>query len=193
MGNLAQLNALNSKKDRKSGWNTYDEAYLQEVRAKEKALEDKRQNVETVRGVKEEKKRRRQEDEAYQSAREQANLRARELREQSRKEGRTERPQAEMVEIAAVADVPTRRQQRYERLVGDHGKTDSDKSPNKKRRVVSGPYVEDGRAEEVYRRKKGKKRKNGGSPLLVKLRSRKMGCICKSLRKIWTWLTLQAS
>jgi glucan 1,3-beta-glucosidase len=52
-----------------------------------------------------------------------------------------------------------RKHQKYERIAGDSPKQEKRQkhSKNKKSRVISGPYVEDGRAEKVYRHEKATK------------------------------------
>jgi hypothetical protein len=158
---------VNEKRDRKSGWNTYDEAYLQEVRTKETNMEENRKTTES--------KRRRQEDEELEVTR-----RQRDERERRGSKSNARKP-PDIVEIVHTADIRTRKQQRYERLDDEKRKQDI-KGPNKKRRVVSGPFVEDARAEEVYRRKRSRKKSvgsPGGNPFLRWLKTKRGMCICK--------------
>jgi glucan 1,3-beta-glucosidase len=185
LGSLAQLDALNAKKDRKNGINTYDEAYLQEVRAKEIRLEKERKSVE-----REERRRQREEDEARQTEAEEERLRKedrRRRREQRlrreeadehirtpetpiKKERRKSRNREEIVVVesydsegvrrnpARLHDEWKRNHRKYEKIVEPKPHQDRKSRHSKqKQRVISGPYVEDARAEKVYRYEKSTK------------------------------------
>jgi glucan 1,3-beta-glucosidase len=193
-GGLAQLDALNAKKDRKKGWETYDEAYLQEVRAKESRLEKERKKVE-----RDERRRDRDDDGARKTEgeeerdlrREAERRRRRDERERTRrtererdkfesdtpqeklykKERRKSKKQQEEVIVTEDSGYEAarnhvrlhedwkRKQQKYEKIVEPKRKEEKRErlSKTKKQRVISGPYVEDGRAEKAYRRKKESK------------------------------------
>jgi glucan 1,3-beta-glucosidase len=187
LGGLAQLDALNAKKDRKKGWETYDEAYLQEIRAKEARLEKERKKAErgerrtdgedekerdTRREI-ERQRRKEKRKKMRQKERERENLGDDTQREEKifRKERRRSKTQQEEVAVEEESSYEEvrnnvrlhedwkRKQQKYERIVEPKRNVEKRErlSKSKKQRVISGPYVEDGRAEKAYRYEKKSK------------------------------------
>lgn len=168
---LAELDRINKKKEKKKGWNTYDEAYVAETRAREEALEEERKKEERRRRRAE--KRRQQEEEAEVEAEKERLEEKRRRRDEKRARRESERVtedeaykkrmevrmhkrRAKDEAIVSDAEVPAtpKRKQKYQKL-DDLGTPDSrQERSSKKSRLISGPYLEDGRTEKVYRHEK---------------------------------------
>jgi glucan 1,3-beta-glucosidase len=191
-GGLARLDALNQKQDRKRGWDTHDEAYLQEVRARETGLENERKQKE--RQKRERVRRERAEDEQPREGEEDDRRRHKHDRRRSeRHENR--RPRDDVTPQDSPRDPrPTKKRQNtdadhtdaeefrthirlqsdrtkrspkkdhrsYEKIVDQrHLESKAEASHRKKRRLISGPYLEDGRAEKVYNHRSHKEQQKG--------------------------------
>jgi glucan 1,3-beta-glucosidase len=171
LGALAELDRVNKKREKKKGWNTYDEAYVAETQAREEALEEERRKKERRR-----EKRRLQDEELEAEAERERLQERRRRREEKRARRESERvtedeahkrrtdvkrhkrriPGDAMFSDTDNPRTPDRkRKQKYQKL-DDRGTPDSRQEPKSKRktRLISGPYLEDGRAEKVYKHEK---------------------------------------
>jgi glucan 1,3-beta-glucosidase len=206
-GGLARLDALNQKKDRKRGWDTYDEAYLQEVRARETELETERKRKE--REKRDRIRRERAEDERRRGGEENSRRpHGHDRRHHERGEGRrprddvtpqesprrkkrqnTDASHTEAEEFRTHIRLQSDRTKRnpkkdhrsYEKIVDQrHLESKEDASHRKKRRLISGPYLEDGRAEKVYnhRSHKGRRKSFFSRLLCFDLTRRRIICEC---------------
>jgi glucan 1,3-beta-glucosidase len=185
-GGLARLDAVNQKKDRKKGWDTYDEAYLQEVRARETELENERKQRERERRDRlrreraGEERRRGEEDEGrrreHDRRRPERNDRRpdaapKESPRRTKKRQNTDADHTDAEEFRTHVRLqsdhrakrsPKKDHRSYEKIV-DQRNLDpkEDASHRKKRRLISGPYLEDGRAEKVYNPRNHKGQQKG--------------------------------
>ncbi|KAF2670261.1 glycoside hydrolase [Microthyrium microscopicum] len=184
---LARLDAVNAKQEKKRGWQSYDEAYLAEVREREAQMEEDRRKEERRLRKAEARERTRREEQEDEEER----LRA-EAKERRREERRKRRDSERVVEeekgrqaridelkksrrpkevVDASPKTPgrvhedwRRKQSKYQKLE-DRGTPEPEErlektKKHKKSRIISGPYVEDGRAEKVYKYEKSQSRKN---------------------------------
>lgn len=188
LDSLARLDAVNGKSDRKRGLNTYDEAYLQQVREQELKLEKDRKRAERRR-LRQEDDARRTEAEEEEALSVEAARRREEDREKRRRERRkrserdhdraeqtapeaytsanelrrSKTKQPEMSHVSEGEGIRNnawlhedwkRKRQKYEKIDEREVRDEKRKghSKNKKSRVISGPYMEDGRSEKVYQK-----------------------------------------
>jgi len=175
LGALAELDKINKKQEKKKGWNTYDEAYVAEVRGREERLEEDRRKEE--RRQRREEKRRLQEEEAEAEAERERLEEKRRRRDEKRLRRESERLTEEEAQrtradvdrkkkkakydaMLSDADMPKtpdrKRKEKYQKL-DDRGTPDGrspEKKFKKKTRLISGPFLEDGRAEKVYKHEK---------------------------------------
>ncbi|KAF2398769.1 glycoside hydrolase [Trichodelitschia bisporula] len=142
MDQLARLDLANA---RERGRRTYDQAYLQEVRAKEARLERERRE-EREREARREKAEKAREREERKRAR-------REREEMERRGGGYEGSEEEGVDYEERWKRRTEMEMRKEK----ERRLAAEETPKKKkRRLVSGPYLEDGGSDEVYAYRKEK-------------------------------------
>jgi glucan 1,3-beta-glucosidase len=162
-GNLTSLDKAVHKQNRKRGHGTYDEAYLQDVRDKEAKMEkDKRRASRDGRKRRESRAATDDERQARQDLKREAE---REQRRQERRSRRTAR-EAEPVDEVIVTEHRKSTRRRYSEDPQPNRSRNTAKPhedwhrrpkyerietpTSKKKRVMSGPFVEDARAEKVY-------------------------------------------
>ena len=210
MADLARLDAMNNKVDRRKGHHNYDEAYLERVRTAEQRMEkerrrekrrshkdmdDREQSVDRHHPPGErppERQRIRDSHEDEARAQHEAD-RVRRLHASRSQEERTPTriirddaayTDSEDTLLKAAIPTPWKLSKKYERLDEKHGSTPTKSKKNS--RVISGPYVEDGRTEEVYRRKG---RRGGGHDDPDGSRRKTRKWICKAITQSWLSIT----
>jgi hypothetical protein len=178
---LARLDKAIKKRDRRLGLETDDEAYLAEVREREARMErERRRRVREERDEVERDREREREKERERASRRESRRRRSERvtdddddddeavvrrEQQVRRQRRRERTRTnEVVDHNGMPETPPamlheewKRKQKYQKL---DERTPEDRHERKghrsrKSRVISGPYLEDGRAEKVYKHEKG--------------------------------------